>query len=486
MTGPATAASLGSVSGITVDQAGNVFFASSGYTAVFRLDASGVLTLVAGTGTEGFSGDNGPATRARISNYGQIAMDASGNLYIADGSNNRIRKVSNGVITTVAGNGTRGFSGDNGPAISAQLASPGGIALDAAGDLYIAETLSHRIRKVTHGVITTIATGGTAEYCFCPHGIAVDAVGSLYFANVTNNRILKVSDGTITTVAGKGTAGFSGDNGAAASAELDSPAAVAVDASGNLYIADSENYRIRKVSNGVITTVAGNGMEALSESAALLAPLPDETIDAYSLLLGKYSDGFIPGMAVNTILGELRAIRTAAPEVAEVHDSGPFDLREILVHDVAGLRPASRSGHQRETMIHRMALNPLATGIPGLDELNKKFGAIKIEDNYGYLMIRFSRPIDIGRVVEFYRSRLGSHFQPNHVVGDGDHIQRIQRAGLPVHYVFTIGSGDCPAGCIEHAYYHFNIYPQGRGFRVEKTHEKPADSARGSRGSPQH
>ena len=167
---------------------------------------------------QGYSGDNGPATSAELAGPTGVALDASGNLYIADYGNNRIRKVSpSGIITTVAGNGTDGFSGDNGPATSAELADPWGVALDASGNLYIADIYNNRIRKVS------------------PSGI-------------------------ITTVAGNGTGGYSGDNGPATSAELYDPSGVALDASGNLYIADYGNDRIRKVSpSGIITTVAGNG-----------------------------------------------------------------------------------------------------------------------------------------------------------------------------------------------------------------------------------
>jgi sugar lactone lactonase YvrE len=230
------------------------------------------IDTFAGNGTSGYSGDNGPATSATLS-PGGIAVDSAGNLYIAD--NNRIRKISNGVITTVAGNGTYGFSGDNGPATSAQLFNPQGIAVDSAGNLYIADTFNNRIRKVSGGVITTVAGNGTSgsrdenipattAQLNWPYGVAVDSAGNLYIANTYNNRVCKVSGGVITTVAGNGTHGFSGDNGPATAAQLSWPDGVAVDSAGNLYIADTDNNRIRKVSGGVITTVAGNGTEGFS------------------------------------------------------------------------------------------------------------------------------------------------------------------------------------------------------------------------------
>ena len=148
---------------VAADRAGNVFFVDQ--NTVLRLDAAtGILTLVAGNGTPGFSGDNGPATSAQLNGPAGVAVDSAGNLYIADTGNHRIRKVSNGVITTVAGNGTPGFSGDNGPATSAQLYNPVGVAVDSAGNLYIADAGNNRIRKVSNGVITTVAGNGTCGF----------------------------------------------------------------------------------------------------------------------------------------------------------------------------------------------------------------------------------------------------------------------------------------------------------------------------------
>jgi sugar lactone lactonase YvrE len=191
-----------------------------------------------------------------------IAFDLAGNLFIADTSNSRIRRVSGGVITTVTGNGTEGFSGDHGPAINAQLTSPKGVAVDAAGNLYIADSRNFRIRKVSNGIITTVAGNGTLS--LLPVGVAVDRTGNLYVVDGANNRVQKISNGTITTIVGSGNRGFGGDNGPAASCQLNSPVGVAIGTTDTLFIADGENRRIRKVSNGVITTVAGNGTPGFS------------------------------------------------------------------------------------------------------------------------------------------------------------------------------------------------------------------------------
>jgi hypothetical protein len=241
---------------------------------VRMVNTTGIITTVAGDGGWGYSGDGGPATSASLNNLQGVAVDAHGNIYIADTSDNRIRKVtaSSGIITTVAGGGT--VLGDGGLATLAGLTSPVGVGLDASGNIYIAG--GNRIRKVTAatGNITTVAgtgasgsggDGGAATNAGLngPRGVAVDISGNFYIADAYNNRIRKVtaSTGVITTVAGNGTAGFTGDNGPATSAELANPSGVAVDSAGNIYIADYSNNRIRKVtaSTGIITTVAGNG-----------------------------------------------------------------------------------------------------------------------------------------------------------------------------------------------------------------------------------
>jgi uncharacterized protein (TIGR03437 family) len=277
--GPATSAEIHGPYAVATDSAGDLYIADSGNN-VIRKVANGVITTVAGNGTMGYSGDNGPATSAQLDAPYGVAVDSAGNLYIADSANNVIRKVSGGVITTIAGNGTSGYTGDNGPATSAQLFTPSAVALDSAGNLYILDFGNNVIRKVSASslVITTVA-GTNATYGFGgdngpatsaelygPNGIAVDSAGNLYIADTSNSRIRKVSasNGVITTFAGNGTPGFAGDGASATSAELNGPWGVAVDSAGNLYIADLGNNRIRKVSGGEITTVAGNGTAGYS------------------------------------------------------------------------------------------------------------------------------------------------------------------------------------------------------------------------------
>ena len=239
-----------------------------------------MITTVAGSTRVGRGGDGGQATSSQLNNPAAVAVDASGNIYIADTRNYVIRMVakSTGIITTVAGNGQYGYNGDGGQATLAQLKYPVGVAIDACGNIYIADPESCRIRKVkkSTGIISTVAGNGrngnegggglaTSASLAWPQGIAVDVSGNIYIADTSNRSIFKVtkSTGIITTVAGNGQYGYSGNGGQATSAVIGSPVSVAVDASGNIYIADYYNYRIRKVtkSTGIITTVAGNGQK---------------------------------------------------------------------------------------------------------------------------------------------------------------------------------------------------------------------------------
>ena len=280
--GLATSAELDQTEGVATDTAGNLYIADWTNNVIRKVTvATGVITTVAGNGTAGYSGDGGAATSAELKGPTGVAIDSAGDIYIADQANNRVREVAaaTGMITTVAGNGTAGYSGDNGAATSAEMYSPTDLTFDSAGNLYISDDANNRIRKVTltTGVITTVAGDGTGGYAGDgaaatsaeldnPAGLAFDSAGNLYIADVTNNRIRKVAatTGVITTFAGNGTAGFSGDGGAATSAEFNTPARITFDRAGNLYIADQTNNRVREVTAGIITTIAGNGTAGYS------------------------------------------------------------------------------------------------------------------------------------------------------------------------------------------------------------------------------
>ena len=240
------------------------------------------ITTFAGIGVAWFGGDGGPAIAAGLSAVYALAVDNNGDVLVADYANHRIRRVAagTGVITSVAGNGGNGFSGDGGAATNAGLAYPRGLAIDNSGNFFISDS-THRIRRVasdTSIINTVVGTGSpgfsgdggaaTSAYLSSPIGLAMDHSGHLFIADSTNHRIRRfaASTGIVATVAGNGVAGFSGDGGPATSASLNYPYAIDVDGSGNVFIADGSNQRIRRVAvgTGVIMTVAGNGVSGFS------------------------------------------------------------------------------------------------------------------------------------------------------------------------------------------------------------------------------
>ncbi len=333
---PATGASLDAPTAVTVDGSGNVLFIVA--NAVFKVDTTGKLTRVAGKGTiTGYSGNGGAATSALLANPRGIAVDSNGILYIADTYNNVIRKVApDGGIVTVAGNGSFGEAGNGGPATSAQLSHPQAVAVDGSGNLYIADAAM--IRKVTPGgTITTVAGNGISGYagdggpaisaqigpCY---GLAADSGGNLYLSDYSNNVIRKVtSTGTITTVAGNGQAGYTGDGSLATSAQLRNPGGIAVDTAGSLYIADSANGRIRKVATGgTITTVAGNGTFPASGSG----------------FVGAAGDG---GPAINAQLGFPTGIAVDSAGNLYIADQGSHRVRKVTA-GVATITSAAGNG----------------------------------------------------------------------------------------------------------------------------------------------
>jgi sugar lactone lactonase YvrE len=279
---PATTANVAYPVATALDSAGNLYFVTSGGVngipadRVYKVNTSGTLTVVAGNGFAGHTGIGGPATQAELNNPAGAAIDSSGNIYIADVDDCVIRKVtqSTGDISTFAGTPhSCTYGGDGGPATSAQLYDPTGVAVDGLGNVYIADEVNQRIRKVSAstGTISTIAGDGspgfsgdggaaTSAELFYPWSVAVDGSGNVYIADQQNFRIRKVTAGTdkISTIAGNGTSGFSGDGGAATSAEIRAVFGIAVDSKGNVFIADTGNCVVREVSTaGIINTVAG-------------------------------------------------------------------------------------------------------------------------------------------------------------------------------------------------------------------------------------
>ena len=272
----ATETEISLVDGVAVDKKGNIYISMRDHNIINRVDTNGRMTRFAGTGESGFSGDGGKATEAQLKMPANLTFDRKGNLYITDRNNHRVRKVdTRGNITTIAGNGTAGFSGDGGKATEAQLNLPSGVVVDDKGNIYISDRSNDRVRVVNKkGIITTYAGNGIDQFkgdsgpaknasLSRPFGLALDKRGNLYIADRGNNRVRRVNaQGIIHTVAGDGGFFFMGDNGPAYRASIAGPTGVAVDDNGILYIADRNNNRIRAVdTQGMIRTIAGTGQQ---------------------------------------------------------------------------------------------------------------------------------------------------------------------------------------------------------------------------------
>jgi sugar lactone lactonase YvrE len=264
---------------VAIGNNNDLYIADTYNHRIRKVNAQGLITTIAGNGEEGYSGDGSLATAAKLNNPEGIALDNQGNLYIADRDNHCIRKVdTQGIITTIAGDSHEGYSGDGGLAVVAQLNDPVSIMVDNTSNLYIADMDNHRIRKVdTQGIITTIAGNGEEGYSGdgdaatqaqlnLPHDMALDAKGVLYIADTHNHCIRQVdTTGIITTFAGNHEEGFSGDYNTAITARFNDPESLVLDKQGHLYVTDMDNHRVRQITpQGIITTIAGNGEEGYS------------------------------------------------------------------------------------------------------------------------------------------------------------------------------------------------------------------------------
>lgn len=276
--GTGTAAQFGHAPDLVVDAAGNIYVAdASNSFSVRKITPAGVVTTVAGNGVSGFA--DGTGTAASFSTLLGIATDVTGNIYVADLGNNRIRKISSAaVVSTIGGSGVPGYA--DGSAATSQFFLPMGVAADNSGNVYVADAGNNRIRKISGGVVTTVAGDGVAGFADGPAAAArfnnpmkikIDANGNLIVLDQNNNRVRKISTtGTVTTIAGSGVAGFA--DGPAAIAQFNSPAGLAIDQAGNIYVGDQANQRIRKIAlDGTVTTVAGNGIAGFQDGNTSVA-----------------------------------------------------------------------------------------------------------------------------------------------------------------------------------------------------------------------
>ena len=325
--------------GLAYDTAGKLYFAETGNNVVRRVDLAGYITTVAGTGVQGFAGDGAAATAALLDSPSSVALDSGGDLFIADAHNHRIRRVDavSGLITTFAGTGVAGMSANGTLASIAQLDLPAALAFDAAQNLYFADQRRHVVRRIDHssGAVTTVAGSGVQGYSGdkgsallaaidSPSGLALDAAGNLFVADTHNQRIRRVDavTGIITSVAGTGQPGFAGDASAAASAAVNLPRGLALDAAGNLFLVDARNQRIRRIDaiTGQIATIAGNGAQAFA------------------------GDG---SAAVAASLDTPRAIAISPANLPTLADSANNRMRQVdslaIIHTIAGLSTTAAS-----------------------------------------------------------------------------------------------------------------------------------------------
>lgn len=396
---PATSSSIFLPYGVAVDAVGNLFIADSSNNRIRRVDAgTGIISTYAGNGNSGPFGDGGPATAASLSTPTSITLDGAGNVYFADSGNNAVRRVDSttGIITTVSGTlGTSGNFGDGGPATHARLNSPNGIALDGQGKLYIADTANNVIRVVDLNASTIARFAGSYSQGYSgdgsaattaslnsPWGVTVAPTGELYIADQYNHCIRKVAlDLTISTVIGNHNQGFQGDGGPAASAELNEPASIAIDAAGNLYIADSGNNAVRKVSatTGQITTVVGNGLESFagdagtSDQASLYGP--------YTLALDGPGNLYIADLFHNRIrmvasnadtlaYPDMRVMRTSAAKIQTLENDGNATLNIASIQAISNatvdpVTTTCATGQQiaiNATCVLGAKFSPLVTG----------------------------------------------------------------------------------------------------------------------------
>jgi sugar lactone lactonase YvrE len=386
--------------------------------------AQSIVGTYAGNGSSGFGGDGGPATSAKLQSPSGIAMDAAGNLFIADKFNQVVRKVtSDGRIETVAGTGTYGSKGEGVPATSANLADPGGVAVDAAGNLYIADSCNSTIRKVgTNGIITTFASGFNFCYSYYYYyyydyfypaatvGMVFDAAGNLYVTDTFNNRIQKITPGGVKSVAaGSGLYGFSGDGGQAIAASLAAPTGVAVDAAGNLFIADTDNSRIRKVGlNGVITTVAGTnsvgfvGDGGPASSAQLSYPTSVALDASGNLFIGDSGNArvrqFAPNGIITTVAGN--GSFNFAGDGGSATNASFFSVSGIAVDTIGNLY-VSDSSNNRIRKIAFIKSPPVLASI--VQNLGSTGGSFNVVLNGSYFFAPFTVSAEPGITLDDVR-----------------------------------------------------------------------------------
>jgi uncharacterized protein (TIGR03437 family) len=430
--GLAVLAQLTTPSGVALDTMGRLWIADQDAHRVRLMAPGGTIETAAGTGARGYDGDGGPASSAQLFAPSSVALDRAGNVYIADSFNHRVRKIApDGRISTVAGRGVRGYGGDGGPAIEAQMDTPRAVAVDAEGNLYVAEYANHCVRRVTPAgrIDTVVGTGrrgysGDGGWALAtdlnhPLGIALDPAGNLFIADSDNHRIRMVTpDGILTTIAGDGNPGFAGDGGAALTAQMYAPSGVAVGPGGEIYVADFWNHRVRKLTPLIAAPVEAEPLVPLSVvHAASLAPGP-----------------VAPGQLV-TILG---AGLAATPGETEVRFDGVtalvFYAQDGQVNAQVPLRIAAQTEIEVwvRGVLRGRASVPLAAAAPGLFTVSQGKGQALAVNEDGTLNME-KNPAPRGSVVVLYATGEGMSQLPVAVTVAGFPAE-VQYAGAAPGY----------------------------------------------------
>jgi len=380
--GPADTAEMAAPSGICMDRLGNLYIADNDNHRVRIIDPSGIINTFAGDSAIGYTGDGHPADSAELHNPQGVCLDQAGNLYITDWYNDVVRKVNatTHIITTVCGNGSGGFGGDNGPATSAHMEKPSTTWVDAIGNIYIADYGNNRVRKVdiATGTIHTIAGNGTSGFSgnggladtsrlSYPNGVCTDTAGNVYISDNGNNMIRKIDaiTGLISTVAGTGQLGYAGDNGPAADAKLASPNAVFVDSKGILYISDNGNNVVRAIiPNGTIYTIAGNGSPGYTgdNGPATQARLNSPTavfVDTAGYIYIADGNNSVIRKVTPPVLGVNNVPLLTGVDIFPNPSNGKFTLRLKQVPQNAHVEVANAIGQK----IHDAPLNSAQTDI---------------------------------------------------------------------------------------------------------------------------
>jgi len=464
-TGQATSGELNSPFGLTVDGTGDIYIADTDDDVIQYVTAAGKVTTFAGNYSDaGYGGDNGLATGGFINHPASAALDSKGNLYIADTANNVIRKVtvSTGNITTVAGNNQKGYLGDGGPATGAELYNPEGVALDAAGNIYIADSFNNVIRKVTvaTGVITTVAgisqitgvggfagDGGPATQALLnyPEAVAVDSSGNIYIADSFNNRIRVVTNGFINTIAGNGSAYYGGDGGPATSAQLFGPSSLALDGSGNLYVADTQNNVIRLLTFTGLSAPAPAPVVQSVENAAnyqvnssSYGVAPNSFISVYASNLGTASGS---SLFPNTSFQGVQVLFNGAPAPLYYVNGAPAGLSNGLINlgvpsnlGTSGTATLTVQTYAGTSANYTLTLAPSDVGIFRLsaDPAHPNNGAITIANSQWLVM-----PASTATV---YGLRACTGLSPANLCGQPAH------AGNQISIYFTGGGLATPNG----------------------------------------